>query len=80
MRAGVARARAGEIVQSAHTYANALTSKARGEADSFLGLAAEIAKSPRASRERLWLESIERILQKTDERVVPAGSRVYVGR
>ena len=75
-----AQARAGETVQAAHSYANKLTSRATGEAESFLRLATEVAKSPQASRERLWLESIERILEKTEERVVPPGSRVYVGR
>ena len=75
-----ANARAREIVQSAHAFSNEVTSRAQGEADSFLELAAEVGKSPQSSRERLWLESIERILRKTDERVVPPGSRVYVGR
>ena len=75
-----ARARAGERVQGARTYANQLTSRATGEAESFLSLAAEVAKSPQASRERLWLESIERILATTEEKIVPPGSRVYVGR
>ena len=75
-----ARARAGEVVQAAHSYANQLTSRATGEAESFEKLATEVAASPQASRERLWLEAMERILAKTDERIVPPGSRVYVGR
>lgn len=75
-----AQARARETVQAAHTFANELTSRAQGEAESFEKLAAEVAKSPQASRERLWLESLERVLEMTDERVVPPGTRVYVGR
>ena len=75
-----ARARAREIVQSAHTYSKDVTSRARGESDAFVRLAVEVAKSPRSSRERLWLDSIERILKKTDERIVPPGTRVYIDR
>ena len=75
-----ARARAREIVQAAHVLANDLTSRARGEADSFRQLAVEVAKRPQLSRERLWLEGLERILRNVDERVVPPGSRVYIGR
>ncbi|MEM7310514.1 MAG: FtsH protease activity modulator HflK [Planctomycetota bacterium] len=75
-----AQARAREATQSAHTFSNELTSRALGEAESFVKLATEVAKNPQASRERLWLESIERILRKTDERVVPPGSKVYVAR
>lgn len=75
-----AQARAREIVQSAHTFANELTSRAEGEAGSFVSLAAEVGKNPQASRERLWLESLERILEVVDERIVPPGSRVHVGR
>ena len=63
-------------MQLAHSDANDLTSRARGEAASFVKLAAEVARSPQASRERIWLEAMERILATTSERVVPAGSRV----
>lgn len=75
-----AQARARETVQSAHTYSNELTSRARGEAQSFVELAKEVRNSPQSSRERLWLEALERILETTEEKIVPPGSRVYVGR
>ncbi len=75
-----AQARAREVVQSAHSDANERTSRAQGEAESFVKLAREVQRSPQASRDRLWLESIQRILKKTDERIVPPGSRVYVDR
>ena len=75
-----AQARAGKLVQAAHTYSNELNSRASGESESFLKLAREVRNNPQASRDRLWLESMERILDETEERIVPPGSRVYVGR
>ena len=73
-----AQAEAREAVQTAHIHARTLTARAQGESESFRALAAEVARSPQDARERLWLDALARILGRTQERIVPAGSRVYV--
>ena len=52
-----------------------LVQTARGEADRFARLAAEVAKNPRAARQRLYLEAVAELLPKLSRKVVVAPGR-----
>jgi membrane protease subunit HflK len=60
---GVAR----RTIQEAEGYAVERTNKARGESSRFLDLLAEYRKAPDVTRQRLYLETLERILPKLEE-------------
>jgi membrane protease subunit HflK len=69
---GVAR----RTIQEAEGYAVERTNKARGETSRFLALLTEYRKAPKVTRQRLYLETLERILPQLEEIYVmdPAGS------
>ena len=73
-----ARARAREARQEAETYANEITSRARGVADGFQKLAAETAERPDLVRSRAWLDAMERILPRVRKVVLPPEGRLVV--
>jgi membrane protease subunit HflK len=60
---GVARS----AIQQAEGYAIERTNKARGETNRFLALYTEYRKAPEVTRQRLYLETLEKILPKLDE-------------
>ena len=74
-----AQARARARVQEARAMANRFVRRAEGDAAAFRGLAAEFARHPGSTRERLWFEAMERILQRTEEKILPPGSQVVLG-
>lgn len=57
-----ARGEAARMVLEAEAYREQRLIRAQGDADRFLALLAEYVKAPAITRERLYLESIERIL------------------
>ncbi len=59
-------------IREAQAYANDVLSRARGDADAFRSLIQEYHKNPRVIKERLYRESIEKILAKAGKtRFVP---------
>ncbi|MDP3186470.1 MAG: FtsH protease activity modulator HflK [Anaerolineales bacterium] len=69
-----ARGQAAKMVLEAEAYREQRLIRAEGDAARFLALLAEYLKAPEVMRERLYLESIERILSGADIFVLNTGS------
>ncbi len=69
-----ARGQAAQMVLEAEAYREQRMIRAQGDAARFLTLLAEYDKSPEVMRERLYLESIERVLSGADIFVLETGS------
>lgn len=69
-----ARGEAAQIVLVAEAFREQRLIRAEGDAARFLALLAEYRKAPEVMRERLYLESIERILSSADIFVLETGS------
>ena len=69
-----ARGEAAQIVLVAEAFREQRLIRAEGDAARFLALLAEYRKAPEVMRERLYLESIERILTSADIFVLETGS------
>ena len=63
-----------EIVRKAEAYKEQRVIRAQGEAKRFLEVAAAYAQSPVVTRERLYLEVMERILPNAEKIVLPSQS------
>jgi membrane protease subunit HflK len=71
-----ARGRASAITQEATAYARRIVEEARGQADRFASVYAEYRKAPDVTRERLYLETMERVLSGMDKTIVEGASPV----
>ena len=71
-----ARGKAAQMVLEAEGYREQRLIRAEGDAARFLALLAEYRKSPEVMRERLYLESIERVLADADIFVLETGTGV----
>lgn len=67
-----ARGEAQEIVQAAEAYKEERTLKARGDAARFNSVLREYRKAPEVTRERMHLETVERVLPNVDKVIVDA--------
>lgn len=72
-----ARSQANRIEQEAESYRTEVLGKARGEASSFIALAESVKANRDVTMKRMWLESMERILDGRNSMVLP---RVPAGR
>jgi membrane protease subunit HflK len=70
-----ARGLARETADRAAARQDLLVQMARGEADRFARLAAEVSKSPRSARQRLYLEAVAELLPKLSRKVIVAPGR-----
>jgi membrane protease subunit HflK len=68
-----ARGEARTVVRDAEGYREQRVLRARGDAEKFNAMLAEYTKAERVTRERLYLETMERILQGVDRKVVIDG-------
>jgi membrane protease subunit HflK len=57
-----ARGEAQKIIEEARGYAARVTAEARGQADRFNSILGEYQKAPDVTRERMYLETVERVL------------------
>jgi membrane protease subunit HflK len=71
-----ARGRAAQMVLEAEGFREQRRIRAEGDAARFLALLAEYRKSPAVTRERIYLESIERVLTDADIYVLETNSGV----
>jgi membrane protease subunit HflK len=71
-----ARGRASAITQEATAYARRIVEEARGQADRFGSVYEEYRKAPDVTRERLYLETMERVLSGMDKTIVDGGNAV----
>lgn len=66
-----ARAQANRIRQEAEIYRSEVVNAAHGAAQRFLKLAKQVSTSPQVSKERLWLEMVEKTLSRARMIVYP---------
>src|SRR6188472_529749 len=69
-----ARGRAAQILQSSEAYREQTVAEARGQASRFTQVYEEYKKAPDVTRERLYLETMERIFSGTDKVILDAQS------
>ena len=68
-----ARGQAQRIIEDANGYREEVVSRAQGEADRFSKLLTEYRKAPEVTRQRLYLESMQSMLDSTSKVLVTAG-------
>ena len=69
-----ARAQANRIRQEAEIYRSEVVNEAHGAAQRFISLAEQVRTSPRVSKERMWLEMVEKTLSRARMIVYPRKS------
>jgi modulator of FtsH protease HflK len=71
---GQARGQASQIREDAAAYKNRVAQEADGEAKRFLSVYGEYAKAPDVTRKRLFLETLEHVLQGSNKVIVEQGA------
>ncbi|MFN3211855.1 MAG: FtsH protease activity modulator HflK [Henriciella sp.] len=69
-----ARGEAQQILQQAQAYRDRVIADATGEADRFVQILNEYRKAPQVTRERMYLETMERVLNRTDKLILDSDS------
>jgi membrane protease subunit HflK len=68
-----ARGRASQIIQNAEGYKEQAVAEAKGQSSRFLKVYDEYKKAPGVTRERIYLETMERILSGSEKLVMDGG-------
>ena len=68
-----ARGRAAQVLQSAEAYREQTVAEATGQTSRFLQILDQYQKAPDVTRERMYLETMERVLGGTDKIILDAG-------
>ena len=68
-----ARGRASQITQNAEAYREQTVAEAKGGASRFLQVYEEYKKAPEVTRQRMYLETMERLFGGTDKIILDAG-------
>ena len=68
-----ARGRASKIMQDAEAYREQTVAEAKGETSRFLQIYEQYKKAPGVTRERMYLETMERILSDTNKTIIDTG-------
>jgi modulator of FtsH protease HflK len=63
------------ILQEAQAYKERVIAEAHGEADRFLNVLEEYRKAPDLMRQRLYLETMERVLSSTDKVIIDSSGQ-----
>jgi modulator of FtsH protease HflK len=69
-----ARGRAAQIVQAAEGYREQAVAEAKGQSARFLKVYEEYKKAPNVTRERIYLETMERVLGGSEKLVYDGGA------
>lgn len=69
-----ARGQAQRILEDAAAYTSQVVSKAQGDSSRFLQLAQEYTKAPEVTRERLYLETMEKVFSKNRKIMIDSNS------
>jgi membrane protease subunit HflK len=69
-----ARGRLAQIIQNAEAYREQTVAEAKGQSARFLKIYEEYKKAPDVTRERMYLETMERILTGTDKIILDSGN------
>src|SRR5271156_3412157 len=70
-----ARGRAAKITQDAEAYREQTVAQAKGETSRFLQIYEQYKKAPDVTRERMYLETMERILGENNKTIIDTGSQ-----
>jgi modulator of FtsH protease HflK len=70
-----ARGRAARIIQDAEAYRAQTVADAKGQTSRFLQVYDQYKKAPDVTRERMYLETMERILGGTDKTIIDTGTQ-----
>ncbi len=65
-----ARGRASQILQEAEAYRERVVAEANGQASRFTQVYEEYRRAPAVTRERMFLETMERVLGNTDKIII----------
>jgi len=68
-----ARGRAAKILQDADAYREQAVAEAKGETSRFLQIYDQYKKAPSVTRQRMYLETMERILSDTNKTIIDTG-------
>ncbi|MEZ5780854.1 MAG: FtsH protease activity modulator HflK [Rhizobiaceae bacterium] len=71
---GQARGQAAQIREEAAAYKDRVVQEAQGEAQRFISVYDEYAKAPDVTRQRLYLETMERVLRDSSKVIVEQGN------
>jgi membrane protease subunit HflK len=74
-----ARGRAAKITQDAEAYREQTVAEAKGETSRFLQIYDQYIKAPGVTRERMYLETMERILGENSKTIIDTGPQVGPG-
>jgi membrane protease subunit HflK len=74
-----ARGRAAQITQAAEAYREQTVAEATGQTSRFLKVYDEYKKAPNVTRERMYLETMERLFNGTDKIIMDSGSGAQNG-
>jgi membrane protease subunit HflK len=69
-----ARGRAAQIIQAAEAYREQAVAEAKGQTARFMKVYEEYRKAPDVTRQRLYLETMERVLAGTDKFILDSDS------
>jgi len=69
-----ARGEAQRILEDAGAYASRVTAEARGQAQRFDNIYEEYRKAPEVTRQRMYLETVERVLSDMDKIIIEEGA------
>ena len=75
-----ARGVAAQLTQAAQAYRDSVIAQAQGDADRFVAIYDEYAQAPEVTRQRMYLETMERVFQRSDLLVLDgdAGALPYL--
>jgi membrane protease subunit HflK len=69
-----ARAEATELLEAAYGYRDAKIAQATGDSERFKAVAIEYRKAPRVTEKRLYLETMETVLQNVEKVIIEPGT------
>jgi membrane protease subunit HflK len=68
-----ARGRAAQVTQSAEAYREQTVAEAKGQSSRFLQVYEEYRKAPEVTRQRMYLETMERLFGGTEKIIMDSG-------
>jgi membrane protease subunit HflK len=74
-----ARGRAAKILQDAEAYREQTVAEAKGQASRFSQVYEQYKKAPDVTRQRIYLETMERVLGGTDKTIIDTGGQSSPG-
>ena len=69
-----ARGRAQRVLEEANAYREQVVAQSQGEADRFLKLLAEYRKAPDVTRQRLYIDAVQEVMQRSSKVMVDVDS------